>query len=269
LASGLAPGYVWEEGGRIVGNVSLLRAKTRGRYLIANVAVHPDYRRQGIARALMEATMELVASQGGRHLLLQVEQGNESAINLYLSLGFAAIGSVTSWYSAFANVRPLPLHAANENRGQPADVFIRPLRRNEWRKAWVIDQASRHPDLTWPEPPPQDEYRRTFWHWLGDVLNGRQNEMWIAECDGTLAGFVSILSEWGRYHTLAMRVDPAWQGKVERFLLAKAIRRLKVMARRNIRIDHPAADAFGSALLEEANLQPRRTLTVMRFDFAG
>src|SRR3989304_5116538 len=47
-------GYVWEENGRIVGNTSLVpfRHNRTRLYLIANVAVHPDYRRRGIARAL-------------------------------------------------------------------------------------------------------------------------------------------------------------------------------------------------------------------------
>src|SRR5688572_17349978 len=46
-------GYVWEEAGSIVANASLVpfRHKKQRLYLIANVAVHPDYRRRGIARA--------------------------------------------------------------------------------------------------------------------------------------------------------------------------------------------------------------------------
>src|SRR5512135_1882648 len=45
-------GYVWEEAGKIIGNVSLVFQPYRGRKLgmIANVATHPDYRRRGIGR---------------------------------------------------------------------------------------------------------------------------------------------------------------------------------------------------------------------------
>jgi predicted N-acetyltransferase YhbS len=52
-------GYVWEENGRIVGNASLVpfRHQKKRIYLIANVAVHPDYRRKGIARAVTERAM--------------------------------------------------------------------------------------------------------------------------------------------------------------------------------------------------------------------
>ena len=41
-------GYVWEQNGRIIGNASLIPFRDKGKrvYLIANVAVHPDHRRQ-------------------------------------------------------------------------------------------------------------------------------------------------------------------------------------------------------------------------------
>jgi predicted N-acetyltransferase YhbS len=53
-------GYVWEQDGRIIGNASLIPFRSKGKrvYLIANVATHPTYRRQGIGRALTERVMK-------------------------------------------------------------------------------------------------------------------------------------------------------------------------------------------------------------------
>ncbi len=44
-------GYVWEEDGQLVGNLSLIPINIKGKrgYMIANVATHPDYRGRGIA----------------------------------------------------------------------------------------------------------------------------------------------------------------------------------------------------------------------------
>jgi GNAT superfamily N-acetyltransferase len=58
---GLGPGFVNRVGSRVVGNISLYpggRHPFWGRgWLIANVAVHPDYQRRGIARGLMDAAL--------------------------------------------------------------------------------------------------------------------------------------------------------------------------------------------------------------------
>ena len=66
FAFGLGQGYVWREGGRVVGNVSLYRGGAHPElgpgWLIANVAVHPDHRRQSIARRLMNAAMSTRSS---------------------------------------------------------------------------------------------------------------------------------------------------------------------------------------------------------------
>ena len=83
-------GFVWEEDGRIVGNVSVGRLGLGGRdWLISNVAVHPNYRRRGIARQLVEAALALIAGRGGGHVVLQVRQDNQAALDLYRGMGFA------------------------------------------------------------------------------------------------------------------------------------------------------------------------------------
>lgn len=53
-------GFVWEELGRIVGNLSLIPLMRQGQvyYLIANVAVHPNYRRRGIGRQLTQTALD-------------------------------------------------------------------------------------------------------------------------------------------------------------------------------------------------------------------
>src|SRR3972149_10055896 len=49
--AGVFSGFVWEESGRIVGNVSVGKINGAGqRWMIANVAVLSSYRRRGIAR---------------------------------------------------------------------------------------------------------------------------------------------------------------------------------------------------------------------------
>lgn len=92
-------GYIWEEDGRIVGNVSLVpfRHRKHRLYLIANVAVHPEYRRRGIARALTERAMAHAREKKVNDLWLHVRADNLEAIQLYRSLGFTERARRTHW----------------------------------------------------------------------------------------------------------------------------------------------------------------------------
>lgn len=266
--AGVVPGYVWEESGSIVGNVSVLTTKKKGRFLVANVAVHPQFRRQGIARKLMETVVRQTSARGGHELLLQVRRDNEAAIKLYESIDFEQIGSLTSWYSSFRQFRLLPAAVSAKSPDHSGDFFIRPLRSQEWRRAYEIDTTVVHPDLNWPDQLAEDHYRSGPWRWFSNMINARQAETWVAETgEGKLAGLAAIQSEWGRLHTMSLRTLPEWRGKVELPLLAKLLRRLQHMYRRDIRIDHPAADDVATELLRRANFVPRRTLTTMLLSF--
>ena len=81
-----------------------------------------------------------------------------------------------------------------------------------------------------------------------------------------LSGLASIFGEWGQPYDLTVRVHPEWRGYLERPLLAKLIRRLRHMSRRNIRISHPYGDDVMNKLLSAASFSARRTLTHMRWD---
>ena len=63
-----------------------------------NVAVAPEYRRQGIAQALVEALMQHLLRAGNHSLTLEVRVSNEPAIALYEKLGFAQVGRRPNYY---------------------------------------------------------------------------------------------------------------------------------------------------------------------------
>lgn len=89
-------GFVWEEQGRVVGNLSLRRAMPRWNdgCIVGNVVVHPEFRGRGIARALLQAAEEASRSEGARWMGLEVRADNLAACTLYAHLGYRAIGEV-------------------------------------------------------------------------------------------------------------------------------------------------------------------------------
>jgi len=112
-------GFIWEEGNRIVGNVSVVPFKRHKHrlYLIANVAVPPDYRRRGIARTLTLRAMQHAHQKNVNDLWLHVRADNPEAIRLYETLGFKERARRTQWSAATdANLERIKTDIAITNR---------------------------------------------------------------------------------------------------------------------------------------------------------
>ncbi len=67
---------------------------------ILNLAVHPDYRKQGIANALVEYILEELKLKACRFLYLEVRASNYVAKKLYQSFGFKIVGTRKNYYVA-------------------------------------------------------------------------------------------------------------------------------------------------------------------------
>ena len=63
-----------------------------------NVAVHPDYRRKGIAEKLVTELVEALKKRDSRCLTLEVRASNEPARALYEKLGFVQVGLRKNYY---------------------------------------------------------------------------------------------------------------------------------------------------------------------------
>ncbi|GAB1471478.1 hypothetical protein MASR2M66_23560 [Chloroflexota bacterium] len=92
-------GFIWEQDHHIIGNVSLVPFKRNKQslYLIANVAVHPEYRHRGIARALTLRAMQRAREKNISDIWLHVRADNAEAIHLYQTLGFVERARRSQW----------------------------------------------------------------------------------------------------------------------------------------------------------------------------
>jgi ribosomal-protein-alanine N-acetyltransferase len=66
---------------------------------VMNIAVAPEFRRHGIATALLERLFELTEDNSLRGYTLEVRVSNEGAIKLYTRLGFHARGTRRGYYT--------------------------------------------------------------------------------------------------------------------------------------------------------------------------
>ena len=257
----LAPAYVWEEQGRIVGNVTLLQTRLPGRSIIANVAVQPEFRRRGIARALMEEAQKEAIRRGAREIRLQVERENDAARDLYRSLGYVDLGSTTTW--RLSRSYRTTLLGKTTRPGEA--VVIHDLPGERWREAYQLDLLAMGADLHWPDPLPKDYYKVGLIRSLANFLSARQQKSWAVLNDrGQLRGLASCYSEWGRAHQLAVRVHPDVRGDLEADLVLRLTDHLRSASRRQAVIVHEADDLAMNEILPAAGFRPERTLAQMQ-----
>lgn len=92
------PFLVAEVDGRAAGYATLSRYRERPAYdrtVELSVYVHRDYRRRGIARALMERLLELARANEDVHLVVSVITGdNLMSVEMHEKLGFRFVGEL-------------------------------------------------------------------------------------------------------------------------------------------------------------------------------
>lgn len=192
------PGFVWVEDGTIVGNVSLIRFSHHAQniYLLANVAVEPQYRRRGIARALTCHAIEFLHAKHQHQVWLQVNRNNQAAQDLYTSLGFHEVCCRSTWHRPAGVVS-----SAGVAAGQVASQagLLRRRKKDEWpdQQKWFErlypDNIIWHYPLWLPDFSPQVLWRPERWE---KALNLRH---WTLLMKQRASGFIT----WQRTSTFA------------------------------------------------------------------
>ncbi|MGI6269347.1 MAG: ribosomal protein S18-alanine N-acetyltransferase [Candidatus Howiella sp.] len=102
FASSLASGNTFfllaEDKGAPAGYIGVQLLPPEGDIL--NLAVLPEYRRQGVGRALLEAALVRCRAGGADAVMLEVRASNTAAQRLYASAGFRPVGRRKDFYTA-------------------------------------------------------------------------------------------------------------------------------------------------------------------------
>lgn len=88
--------FVAKRAGRI-GAYMITCPDARGAEIVS-LAVHPEHRRQGLARALIEHTFGVLRARGIRRVELRVRWTNAAGLSLYRSFGFRRTGLERGYY---------------------------------------------------------------------------------------------------------------------------------------------------------------------------
>jgi ribosomal-protein-alanine N-acetyltransferase len=77
----------------------ILARALAGEAEIVTLAVAPDARRRGLARALLEAATVQALARGAESLFLEVAEDNVAALRLYAGAGFEPVGRRRGYYA--------------------------------------------------------------------------------------------------------------------------------------------------------------------------
>ncbi len=224
-------GYLWEENGRVIGNLTLIpiRKRTHKSYFIANVSVYPEWRGKGIARQLTDRAIAHVREHDGRHIYLQVRADNPPAIHIYQHAGFEEFTRRTSWVFFKNDLHPPIL---------PPGVTVRRRKRADWaqQKDWL--QLTYPPEITWNLPYSLQRLRPDFWSWVENLLSARVCRTWSAQKAGRLIGSASYENGYTGSDYLWLASSPAWEDFVIQALLPHVYTR--VLKPQRIVVNYPA-----------------------------
>ena len=94
---GIGVGMVCRKDGIVCAYGGMLVAVDEGQ--ITNIATHPDFRRMGYGRAVVEALIKYAKNNRLESISLEVRESNKAAISLYTDLGFKVEGKRKDFYT--------------------------------------------------------------------------------------------------------------------------------------------------------------------------
>jgi len=263
LAMGISMGFVWVEHGQLVGNVSLYPARwprsAGDAWIIANVAVHPDYQHRGIARRLLDHSIKAIREKGSTDAILQVDSDNERAITIYERMGFIRERAFTSWgRSSLVNPPPPP----------ETEAFITRRRPSEWQAEYALAQRVRPAErggVGWLKPLDESLFRPSLWQQVVDWFTRGGLERMVARADSAPESEL-LASLWIETGLAALRIRMNLLVAPEHVqygaaLLETTLRRFRSSA---FIVEHPEDDEVVDALLRRLRFRPHRTVWHMR-----
>jgi ribosomal protein S18 acetylase RimI-like enzyme len=249
------PGFVWIADGRVVGNVSFRRSVVAGGWMIGNVAVHPQWRRRAIGRALMEAALDEIARRGGTWVGLEVREDNPVAVRLYEHLGFEVVGSSLEMLRPAGETRPpsdAPLPALRRARAADSDTLYTLAREGLARTHQEVLEIRR------------SAYRAGWEAFLSAWLEGR-TERWWTTGDRPPVGALRVTSHRpARWHEVEVLVQPQRIDDLGPALVEAALARLPRRTRWETATVLPGVRAQLEPYFARAGFRPLRRLLQMR-----
>jgi GNAT superfamily N-acetyltransferase len=145
-------GYVWEEDGQMAGFSNANRMGGSNTWYINAVGVRPAYRRRGIARKLVQTTIDYIRQRGADAILLDMTEGNLPAYELYKNLGFEVFSGSTEFVLTPGDIPKKP--------SLPDGYHLVLLPFKDWQPHYELENRITPEPLRKYEPVDESRYKR-------------------------------------------------------------------------------------------------------------
>lgn len=228
-------GYLWEEEGKIIGNITLILIKRKGMttYFIANVAVEPSQRGRGIARQLTARAIAHVQENGGKQICLQVRSDNPTAIRIYDETGFEETSRRTSWTFSKSNLPSYKL---------TADYEITRRKKEDWGEQLQWLQRVYPPDVAWNLPISPNRLGPGVATWLENFMSNISVGSWAVRQHNRLIGSASVESGAAIQDYVWLAAAPDYEDAVIRTLMPYIYH--KVSKPQQVVVNYPAGEGL-------------------------
>lgn len=252
-------GYVWLEGGRLVGNVTITPEEERGVWTMSNVAVHPDYRGRGIGGQLVDVAIAHIRKHGGRRIFLDVRHNNQPAVALYRRRGFICYDTMYEM-GLLATRWPLVVGTRGEHFRTPRMGDSRQLFHLAIEGTPALAQCYR--------PLKRADYARGVSYWLKSAwrlaFRGEDVIEIVGPPKGEIAAYAGVTMRLSQgQHRLRMLVRPGERGQWEEALLGELFARLRHMPKQRIVAEISASHPEAVAALHKYGFEEQRVLDKM------
>ena len=226
-------GFVWEENEQIIGNLSIIPYRISGTRLtmIANVAVHPDHRRKGIAKALTTRALGYLRRRNVGHVWLQVRDDNPPAINLYRSLGFKDQAVRTTWRIKPEDIKH-PSDFLDEN------LIFSPRKKGYWAFQKELLENTYPKGIRWNFPVNFSRFTPGIVQQIFNILDGFHLRHWAIGDKNQLYGVITWQKSDSYANNLWLAISEKDEHRVLPMGLVKVCKRLS--PRHPLSIDYPA-----------------------------
>lgn len=259
LSGDRVAGFVWEEDGEIIGNLSLVPFTENGRkiHLIANVAVRPEHRRRGIGRALTTRAIDILRRRHEPRVWLQVRAQDAGAQALYRSVGFVDRFRRTTW-------RIKPVHLRSAALVNEMGVSVRKRMDADWdlQRGWLI--SAYPPQMRWNLPVNFQQFEAGPLQEVKNFFEGINHRHWTIQ----KAGDCQAVLTWQKTTTYANNLWLAFSPDLEPAVLQVALPEILSNFRRRHPLSLDLAEGLFSQELDDLGFNIFRTLIWMSKDLS-